>query len=275
MTTPPHRLLALESATDWLSVAVLEAGRVVALEAHAGSRQHSTALLSVVDAALRSAGGGLEAIDAMAISSGPGSFTSLRIGIATLKGLAFGRAIPVIGVSTLEVMALAGLEAAGLGAEASTADASAGAVVGSGAGSGAGPEVLALLDARRGEWYAGAWRAPASADGLPVDTLAAGLYAPARLVEDLPRPVVAVCPEPGPWREGFARAGLRLAGCIEGAAARPRADRVGQIGLLRLARGEGERASTLSARYLRRAQAEAQRTGQAVEAGETERLERA
>jgi tRNA threonylcarbamoyladenosine biosynthesis protein TsaB len=255
MVGAPLRLLALESATDWLSVAVLEGGRVVALIEHAGSRQHSTALLSVVDATLREAGVGLDAIEAMAISTGPGSFTSLRIGLATLKGLAFGRAIPVVGVSTLEVMALGVLEGAALEADG-------------------GPEVLALLDARRGEWYAGAWRGADQPGALPVETLGAGLYAPARLAEDLPRPVVAACPEPGPWREGFVRAGLRLVDCVEGVAARPRADRVGRLGLLRLARGEAETASGLSARYLRRAQAEAQRTGQAVEAGETERVAR-
>ncbi|MBK7947339.1 MAG: tRNA (adenosine(37)-N6)-threonylcarbamoyltransferase complex dimerization subunit type 1 TsaB [Deltaproteobacteria bacterium] len=253
MVDVPLRLLALESATDWLSVAVLEAGRVVALHEHAGSRQHSTALLSVVDATLREARVALEEIGAMAISTGPGSFTSLRIGLATLKGLAFGRGIPVVGVSTLEVMALGVLEGAAFEADG-------------------GPEVLALLDARRGEWYAGAWRGAEPPGALPVETLGAGLYAPARLAEDLPRPVVAVCPEPGAWRAAFVQAGLRLSDCVEGAAARPRADRVGRLGLLRLARGEAETASGLSARYLRRAQAEAERTGQAVEAGESARL---
>lgn len=262
MSTGIHRLLALESATDGLSVAVLDAGgRVVALEARGGSRQHSSALLSVVDAALRAAGVELAEIDAMAITTGPGSFTSLRIGLATVKGLAFGRAMPVVGVSTLEAMAFAVLAGEALAGEAGLAEDC------------AGLDVLALLDARRGEWYAGAWRAGETPDGLPVGTLTAGLYAPARLAEDLSRPVVAVCPEPGPWRTSLEQAGLRFAACIEGAAAGPRADRVGRLGLLRLARGEGEPASTLSARYLRRAQAEAQRTGQAVEAGETGRLD--
>jgi tRNA threonylcarbamoyladenosine biosynthesis protein TsaB len=256
MSSVPRRLLALESATDWLSVAVLDAGRVVALREHEGARQHSAALLSVVDATLREAGIALAAIDAMVISTGPGSFTSLRIGLATLKGLAFGRALPVIGVSTLEVMALGVLEAEGQATPGATG------------------EVLALLDARRGEWYAGAWRAGEAPGGVPIETLAPGLYAPRQLVEDLPRPVVVVCPEPLDWRAPFARAGLSIERGVEGPAARPRADRVGALGLRRLARGEGESASTLSARYLRRAQAEAQRTGRAVEAGETERTER-
>jgi len=251
---PRRILLAIESATDALSVALLDGDALVALRAHDGARQHSAALLAVIDATLREAGASLGDVGAMAISAGPGSFTSLRIGLATLKGLAFGRALPAIGVSTLEAMALGVLEAD--------------------PGAGGGREVLALLDARRGEWYAGAYRAPPSPAALPVATLVEGLYAPTRLAEDLPRAVVAVSPEAGDWRSRLEGAGLRFTACVTGPEARPRADRVGRLAALRLARGEGEPAATLSARYLRRAEAEARRTGQAVEAGETERLER-
>lgn len=187
----------------------------------------------------------------MAISAGPGSFTSLRIGLATLKGLAFGRDIPAIGVSTLEAMALAALE-----------------------GEGSGREVLALLDARRGEWYAGAWRAGSTPGEVPTSTLVEGLYAPAQLAHDLPRSVVAVSPEAAGAREAFERAGLRFSAWVEGPEARPRAEWVGRLAARRLARGEGQSASTLSARYLRRAEAEARRMGSAVEEGETERIER-
>ena len=187
----------------------------------------------------------------MAISAGPGSFTSLRIGLATLKGLAFGRDIAAIGVSTLEAMALAALE-----------------------GEASGKEVLALLDARRGEWYAGAWRAASARGGVPVPTLIEGLYAPSRLAADLSRAVVGVSPESVGWRAAFEGAGLCFEGCLEGSAAGPRADWVGRLAVRRLGRGEGESAATLSARYLRRAEAEARRTGQRVEAGEIERIER-
>ena len=248
--TQAHRLLAIEAASDGLSVAVLEGERVVAERELERSRQHAAQLLATIDETLRAASLALSAIEAMAISAGPGSFTSLRISLATLKGLAFGRAIPVVGVSTLEAIAQGALEAPGTAPET---------------------EVLALLDARRGEWYAGAWRAAPSEGGLPVPSLTEGLYAPGQLVRDLGRPVVLVAPEPGA-RAAFAGAGLRVAGAIEGAAARPRAVVVGRLGARRLARGEGQSAAALGARYLRRAEAEARRTGQAVEAGETERL---
>jgi len=255
---PLHPLLALESATDALSVALLDDRGSVVLREHAGARQHSAALLAVVDETLRAAGVALGEVAAMAISAGPGSFTSLRIGLATLKGLAFGRSIPVVGISTLEAIALGALAEAPPDAE-----------------------VLALLDARRGEWYAGAYRAqtgPPPATG-PVDPLVAsvveGLYAPDRLASDLAgRTVFGASPEPGDWRPAFEAAGVRFAACASGPSARPRADRVARLALSRLERGEGEPAATLSARYLRRAEAEARRTGQAVEAGETERIGR-
>ncbi len=254
----PCRILALESATEGLSVALLEGERIVVLREHAEARQHASVLLAVVDETLREAGIALAELDAMAITAGPGSFTSLRIGLATLKGLAFGRELPVVGVSTLETMALRVLESAPE----------------SGSGLTAGAEVLTLLDARRGEWYAGAWRAGSTPGEVPTSTLVEGLYAPAQLAHDLPRSVVAVSPEAAGGREAFERAGLRFSAWVEGPEARPRAEWVGRLAARRLARGEGQSASTLSARYLRRAEAEARRMGSAVEEGETERIER-
>lgn len=264
-------LLALESATDRISVAVLEDDRVRALREHAGSRAHSTALLTVLDATLREAGVTLAEIGAMAITTGPGAFTSLRIGLATLKGLAFGRAIPVVGISTLETMVLPFVEAQLDRPLDDRGEGRIGAAGGTPAGGREAPMVLALLDARRGEWYAGGWRAPQVRDALPVETLAPGLYSPEQLALDLEQPVVVVCPEPGDWARGFEAAGLRIARSVSGAEAAPRADRVGRLARLRLARGEGESASTLAAHYLRRAQAEALRTGQAVEPAASER----
>ena len=116
----------------------------------------------------------------------------------------------------------------------------------------------------------GAWRFPTSRGELPIATLVEGLYAPAQLVEDLSRSVFVAAPEIGACAV-FAAAGLAQSGGLEGIAAHPRAEIVGRLALPRLARGEGQEAASLTARYLRRAEAEARRTGQAVEAGETAR----
>ena len=58
---------------------------------------------------------GLRDVDVFAVAAGPGSFTGLRIGIAAIQGLAFAAGRPVVGVSALEALALAGLAAGGLG----------------------------------------------------------------------------------------------------------------------------------------------------------------
>ena len=107
MTT---RLLAIESATDSLSIALMEGDEVVLCEEAGETRQHASVLLPLIDQAFRDVGWSIGDLDALAVSSGPGSFTSLRIGLATAKGLAFGREIQAIGVSTLEAMA-AGVDA--------------------------------------------------------------------------------------------------------------------------------------------------------------------
>jgi tRNA threonylcarbamoyladenosine biosynthesis protein TsaB len=238
-------VLAIESATDWLSVALLEGDRVVELRRSDLIRQHAAVLMPMIDATLTAAGLDLDGIDALAVSTGPGSFTSVRIGLATVKGLAFRREIQTVGVSTLEAMAMAGLEAEG-----------------------AGCEVLALLDARRGEWYAGSWRRNGALASLPRPGLAEGLYSPDRLAAALTGPLRVLAPEPGGWLEALEAAGVELKSQLLGAAARPSAEWVGRLAQLRLAAGEGGAARELAARYLRRAQAEAKRLGGPVEAGE-------
>ena len=246
-------LLAIESSTDWLSVALLRDEEVLVLEECEDSRQHASALLPTIDAVLSVAERTLDDLDAIGISTGPGSFTSLRIGLATAKGLAFERELLGVGVSTLEAMALSVLE---------------------GNSRSGRREVVSLLDARRGEWYAGGWSQAAGASGsLPVATLPEGLYAPSQLAEDLGDDVILMTPEAAGWQRTFEAACVPLAQVVEGRAARPRADWVGRLAQRRLDRGEGVPVSALGARYLRRAEAEAKRLGGPVEEGEVARLD--
>ena len=247
------RILAIDTATDWLSVAILDDEELIVSRRSEARMQHAASLLPTLHATLEAAATRLDAVDALAISTGPGSFTSLRIGLATIKGLAFRRSFESVGVSTLEAMALSAWP---VGRE-------------SDANSRPGDEpVLALLDARRGEWYAGAWTAAESSGGLPEPFLPEGLYAPDRLALLLDRPIRVVCPEAGAWRDAFESAGVELSEHIRGDAARPSAEWVGRLAKRRLAKGEGIPASRLVARYLRRAEAEAKRLGGPVERGE-------
>lgn len=95
--------------------------------------RHATALLGQIDRAVAAAGG-WSAVDRIAVGVGPGSFTGLRIGIATAKGLATARALPAVGVCTLDAL-------------------------GRGLGGGGDGEGLAVIDARRGEVFAALYSA--------------------------------------------------------------------------------------------------------------------
>lgn len=100
-------LLALDTATRFASMA-LHDGRVLRYEAtwEAG-RQHTTQLMPRLVAALEELQLRPDALSAVAVSLGPGSFTGLRVGLAIAKGLALARGIPLVGVPTLDILAAA------------------------------------------------------------------------------------------------------------------------------------------------------------------------
>ena len=98
------KILALETSTQYCSVALWRDGDVDAREALAGQR-HSELLLPMVEALLERHGLGLKELDGIAFGEGPGSFTGLRIGCGVTQGLAFGAGLPVVGVSTLLALA--------------------------------------------------------------------------------------------------------------------------------------------------------------------------
>jgi tRNA threonylcarbamoyladenosine biosynthesis protein TsaB len=130
---------------------------------------HAARLLAAAEEALAAAGVGWEQVDRLAVGVGPGSFTGLRIGIATARAVAQARGLPLVGVSSLEALAR--------GAEA--------------------PVVLAVLDARRGEAFAAAWQTLNQGSGGRgvLAVLAPGALAPDALAERvraLPAPPLAV-----------------------------------------------------------------------------------
>ena len=99
------KILALESSAKAASCAVLADGIPLATAWQATGLTHSRTLLPMVQDMLRSSELELSDMDAIAIAAGPGSFTGLRIGLASVKGLSWAADKPCIGVSTLEGMA--------------------------------------------------------------------------------------------------------------------------------------------------------------------------
>ena len=122
------RILSIETSTSICSVAIHEQGELLALAEIMEPGAHAEKLVSLVDAALKQAKLRLVDLAAVAVSQGPGSYTGLRIGVSTAKGIAYALDIPLIGINTLQAMA----------ASQSIAE---------------GEYVVAVLDARRKEVY--------------------------------------------------------------------------------------------------------------------------
>ncbi len=99
--------LAFDTATEQGSVCLYSTGESVLGEVClSGRKRHSEVLLQAVDFLLRSAGTRISEIDFFTISIGPGSYTGLRVGLSTVKGLCFATGRPLVTVSTLESLAL-------------------------------------------------------------------------------------------------------------------------------------------------------------------------
>jgi tRNA threonylcarbamoyladenosine biosynthesis protein TsaB len=120
-------ILAVDTATRSISVAVSKDEDLLAEVLSSGGQTHSSHLMGLVETTLAMARTDLAAIDGFAVTRGPGSFTGLRIGISTMKGLAEALRKPLVGVSCLKTLAFQ-----------------------------AGPcaqMVCSMIDARRGELY--------------------------------------------------------------------------------------------------------------------------
>ena len=99
-----RKLLAVDTSGPVCGVAVLEGERVLCEYTVQNRNTHSVNLMPMIEEALRSAGRELAEMDALAVVAGPGSFTGVRIGVATVKGLAHGSGKKCIAVNALEAL---------------------------------------------------------------------------------------------------------------------------------------------------------------------------
>lgn len=98
-------ILSIETATKVCSVAVHQKGILLGINEIHLDNVHSQKIMGLISSLLEQLGVESQKLDAIAVSSGPGSYTGLRIGVSVAKGLAYALDIPLIGVPTLEALA--------------------------------------------------------------------------------------------------------------------------------------------------------------------------
>jgi tRNA threonylcarbamoyladenosine biosynthesis protein TsaB len=102
----PEYILAIETSTEVCSVVLTHHGDVIILRETSGVNRHSSLVSVYIDEIAKQTGISLDQLDAVAVSMGPGSYTGLRIGVSTAKGLCYALDKPLIAIGTLEAMAL-------------------------------------------------------------------------------------------------------------------------------------------------------------------------
>ncbi len=219
-------LLAIDTSSLVLSCALAEKDRLVAEWTVQKRLTHSEQLLPHIDEMMKEAGVDKKEITAIAVSIGPGSFTGLRIGLATAKMAAYIWNVPIVGVDTLEALAW----------NMAASD----------------TFVLPLMDAQRGNVYAALYGAfeslwkEAPAEVAPIDEVIAAAMKHGG-------PVVAVGECADKYKEKLLAAGIRVAPPQSRCC---RAGSVAMAGFARLEKGETDNPLTILPNYIRRSEAE-------------------
>ncbi len=223
-------ILSLETATGCGSVALtkggINQGKLLAVATAQPEVTHSRRLLGSVDWVMQAAGVSWDKLDGIAISLGPGSFTGLRIGMAAAKGIVFATQKPLIGVQTLDAIALS----------CPVID----------------RPLWCLLDARKQEVYAACYQT--GSHGLPEQCSPVEAVRPERLLERIQGPALIAGPGLNEYHELFAdKEGLQL---IPPALSSPSAIRIGFLAAEQLLRGETQDPATIAPLYVRASEAE-------------------
>ena len=220
-------LLAVDTSTTSCSVALFNGKRLLAEEIYTAGKTHSRHLLSIIHRILSGCRSNPAEIDTLAVTRGPGTFTGLRIGISTVKGLALATQASVVGISSLAALAypFALLE----------------------------QPVVAMIDARRGEVYYACYHNPDREAGEAVMPPSVG--PPEAAAADVPEGAVLVGSGAVLYREVFA------ARCPKVRFAEPaqhviRAASVAGLAMERLSRGSVDSIEGLVPEYIRKSDAQ-------------------
>lgn len=222
-------LLAIEASTALASVALFEGENLLAEHSSLEEQTLCANLIAHIEAMLKGVGRSAAGLRAVAVGLGPGGYTSLRIAVATAKGLALSVPCKIVGVTSLEALAYEKRSLEGWC-------------------------VCAMIRAYKEDVFAALFRA----EGEAAIRLSDDLLIPAgeigALVAESRGPVV-FCGEASTFRKHI-EPGLSLAGALWAPVEAPQARAVGALALDRLRRGEADDPVTLAPRYLRPSAAE-------------------
>ncbi len=220
-------ILGIDTSTMAGSVAIItEEGLLAELTLNAKTT-HAERLLTTIDHAIHSVSLSIRDIDGIAVASGPGSFTGLRIGVTTAKGLAYSIQKPVVGISSLDALASQFLFSEML--------------------------ICPILDARKKEVYTAFYRNTDSHIRRLSDY---AVIAPEKLLQEITEPVLFLGDGVSPYRQQIEATSGEYAHFADAAHLSPRASLTAKLGCDRLLAGEDDDCFALIPSYLRKSDAE-------------------
>lgn len=226
------RILGIESSSLVASVAIVEDGVTMAEYTANFKKTHSQTLLPMIDQMVSLLGIELSTIDAIAVSGGPGSFTGLRIGSATAKGLGLALDKPLIHIPTLDAMAYNLY--------------------------GAGALICPIMDARRNQVYTGIYRFETDFETVRAqDAMDMGDLI--RILEDMGQPVIFLGDGVPVFKKQIEETMTVPFRFAPAHVNRQRAAAVAALGAVYFAEGKTETAAEHCPDYLRKSQAERER----------------
>ncbi len=157
------KLLAVDTSNQSCSVGIIDNDRLLAEITLNTGQTHSKQIMKLIDTALTLSGLIISEIDGLAVTLGPGSFTGLRIGLSTIKGIASAGQKPVVGISSLDVLAFQYGNTSNL--------------------------ICVLLDARKGEVYSARYR---SIDGMISKIEDEAVQPPGQAISDINEPCLFI-----------------------------------------------------------------------------------
>jgi len=220
-------ILSIETATGCGSIALTRGERLLAEATAQPEVTHSRRLLGTVDWLMQAAGIDWTDLDGIAVSLGPGSFTGLRIGMAAAKGLVMATGVPLIGVSTLDALALSCI--------------------------GTRMQICPVLDARKQEVYAALYQ-PGGEGGYPSRLSGDEAISPEALAEKIDQPTVLLGTGVGVYADVFKE--NKLIRLLPAQLTHPRGLHVGLLAAEMLAKGDVMDPATAAPYYVRASEAE-------------------